>query len=97
MFVVSIQYKADLSVVDKLIPEHIRFLEKFYEKGNFVVSGRKVPRTGGIILASAPSKEALNNILAEDPFYQANIASYEVIEFVPSKYAEGFEAIEKLT
>ena len=97
MFVVSIEYKVDLPKVDKLIPKHMTFLEKFYEKGNFIASGRKVPRTGGIILASARNKEELNSILAEDPFYQANLASYEITEFVPSKYAESFKAIGKLT
>lgn len=97
MFVVSITYKADLSAVDKLIPQHIEFLEKFYEQGNFLASGRKVPRTGGVILATADSKEALKAILAEDPFYKNNLAHYEIIEFIPSKYAPGFEGIEKTT
>lgn len=95
MFVVSIEYKVDLSEVDKLIPAHIEFLDKFYELGNFLASGRKVPRTGGIILASANSREALNSILAEDPFYKANVANYEVTEFIPSKFAAGFEDLEK--
>ena len=97
MFVVSIEYKVDLSEVDKLIPEHIEFLDKFYNKGNFLASGRKVPRTGGIILAAVSSKEELNTILSEDPFYKANLATYEVTEFIPSKYATSFAEIEKFT
>lgn len=91
MFVVSIEYKVDLSEVDKLIPMHIEFLDKFYAKGNFLASGRKVPRTGGVILAKAESREALEAILAEDPFYQQNLADYEVTEFIPSKFTDGFE------
>ena len=97
MFVVSIEYKVDLSEVDKLVSEHIEFLDKFYNKGNFLVSGRKVPRTGGVILATASNKEELNSILAEDPFCKANLAHYEVTEFVPSKYAASFAEIEKFT
>ncbi len=49
MFVVSIEYKVNLSEVDKLIPEYIEFLDKLYEKGNFLASGRKVPRIGGVL------------------------------------------------
>ena len=97
MFVVSIEYKVDLPEVDKYISEHIEFLDKFYNRGNFLASGRKVPRTGGIILATANSKEELNAILAEDPFYKANLANYEVTEFIPSKYATSFSEIEKFT
>ncbi len=93
MFVVSITYKVDLSEVDKYIAEHIESLDKFYEQGNFLASGRKVPRTGGIILAKADDKEALNVILAEDPFYKNGLAEYEVTEFMPSKYAAGLEVL----
>lgn len=95
MFVVSISYKVDLSEVDKLVPEHITFLEKFYEQGNFLASGPKVPRTGGVILAKAESKSELRNILAQDPFYQQGLADYDITEFIPSKHAAGFEGIEK--
>ncbi len=93
MFVVSITYKVDLSEVDKYLAEHIEFLDKFYEQGNFLASGRKVPRTGGIILAKADDKEALNVILAEAPFYKNGLAEYEVTEFMPSKYAAGLEVL----
>ncbi len=97
MFVVSIEYKVDLAEVDKLITEHVEFLDKFYDKGNFLASGRKVPRTGGVILAVADSKEELSSILAEDPCYKADLADYEITEFVPSKYAASFSEIEKFT
>jgi len=30
-------------------------------------------------------------ILKEDPFYSKRIAEYEIVEFSPTKYAEGFE------
>ena len=50
MFVVSIEYKVEFEKIDPLIDEHFDFLNKYYEKGLFVVSGRKEPRTGGIII-----------------------------------------------
>ncbi|MEZ5588729.1 MAG: YciI family protein [Sedimenticolaceae bacterium] len=96
MFVVSITYKAELSEVDNYISEHVAYLEQYYDKGNFIASGRKVPRTGGVILAHAESREKLIAILQEDPFYKADVASYEVTEFVPSKVGQGFESLANL-
>jgi uncharacterized protein YciI len=50
MFIISLTYICDLKEVDKILPEHIDYLKIQYKKGNFIASGRKVPRTGGIIL-----------------------------------------------
>ncbi len=33
----------------------------------------------------------VNAILSEDPFYKEKIASYEIIEFIPTKYAASFK------
>jgi uncharacterized protein YciI len=93
MFVVSISYTVELSEVDPHIEAHIAYLEKYYAAGSFIASGRKVPRTGGVILAQAESKIALERILQEDPFSQANIARYEITEFIPTKVAEGLEVL----
>lgn len=94
MYVVSLSYKVDLSEVDKYIEDHVAFLDKYYKNGNFIASGRKVPRTGGIVLAQAESKEVLTTILQEDPFFKLDIAEYEITEFIPTKVANGFESLK---
>lgn len=78
--------------VEKILPQHLQYLEKYYENGTFIVSGRKNPRTGGVILCHTKNKDEINTILREDPFYQEKIAQYEVIEFIPSKSAEAFKS-----
>jgi uncharacterized protein YciI len=55
MFIVSLTYICNLEEIDKILPEHIQYLKEQYEKGNFIASGRKVPRTGGIILTQIAS------------------------------------------
>lgn len=90
MFIISLTYKVSLTTVDQHLDAHIAYLNKQYELGNFQVSGRKVPRTGGIILSTLTDKETLMNALAKDPFSIHEIADYEVIEFVPSKTSEEF-------
>ncbi len=93
MFIVSLTYKVPLEKVDQLIPEHIEFLDKQYRLGHFQLSGRKVPRTGGVILASVEGREQLEQILEEDPFYRENIANYEVTQIVFTKSSSALKSV----
>jgi uncharacterized protein YciI len=90
MFIVSLSYKKDISEVEKFIEPHIQFLDKFYADKKFIFSGRKNPRTGGILLVRNVNKEELTNLLKEDPFYQNEIADYDITEVMPTKYDEDF-------
>lgn len=48
-FLISIlTYQKTLKEVDKYLDAHKKYLEKFYETGNFIVSGRHPPRAGSI-------------------------------------------------
>ena len=85
MFIVSLNYIGKLSEVDKYLEDHIDYLNRYYELGIFIASGRKVPRTGGVILAQAKDRTALEGILNDDPFIIYNLADYELTEFIPSK------------
>ncbi len=80
----------ELEKVDELLPQHVEYLKNQYEKGNFIASGRKVPRTGGIILSKLNSLEKLQNIVNEDPFKINNIAKYDIQEFIPSMTSHDF-------
>src|SRR5262245_57992609 len=62
MFVIELVYKADLAEIDAHMKAHIRFLRKYYDSGHFLVSGRKIPRDGGIILAVAESRREIEAI-----------------------------------
>ena len=70
---------------------HVSYLEEQYALGNFVASGRKVPRTGGVILSQMDSLESLQAVLDKDPFKSNKLALYEIIEFTPTMTANGFE------
>jgi uncharacterized protein YciI len=90
MFIVSLSYKKDISEVEKFIEPHMQFLVKHYADKKIIFSGRKDPRTGGVILFRNVDKEALTNILKQDPFYQNEIADYDITEVIPTKYDEDF-------
>ena len=53
MFIVNLTYIKPLDAVEKYLEKHIDFLNQYYTKGLFIASGRKNPRTGGIILMRA--------------------------------------------
>ena len=88
MFVIELSYKAPLADIDARMRAHVAFLKKYYAAGNFLVSGRQVPRTGGIIIALADSREQIAAIMAEDPFCKYGLAEVRIIEFRASQKAD---------
>ncbi len=82
-FVVSLHYIAPLSAIDAAMRSHVAFLEKQQNAGVFIAWGRKVPRTGGIILACGESQAAIGRIMKDDPFVARRLAEIEVTEFLP--------------
>lgn len=76
-----------LEEVDAHLDAHKAYLDRYYASGTFLASGRRVPRTGGVILANCASREEAERLVAEDPFSVHGIARYEIIEFQPTKTA----------
>ena len=87
MFVIELVYRADLSAIDAHMAAHVVFLKKHYSAGHFLVSGRKIPRDGGIILAVAKTRQQIQTIVEEDPFYQRGLADFRIVEFRASQRA----------
>ena len=81
--------------MEQYLPNHIEYLEKQYALGNFIISGRKIPRTGGIILSTIDNKDTLWDIIHQDPFYIYKVASYDLIEFVASKTSESLHFLKE--
>ncbi|GGY21644.1 GTP cyclohydrolase [Massilia dura] len=91
MFIVTLTYLKPNEEIDALLAAHRAFLRQQYANGTFVMSGRMVPRTGGIIIANADSRADVEAVIELDPFRQAGAASYAIIEFVPTMAADGLE------
>ena len=91
MFIISLTYQVPLENVDGFIPEHVDYLNEQYAKGYFILSGRKEPRTGGVIISTISDRGKLNDVLAQDPFHREGLASYEVTEIVPTMSSERLE------
>ncbi len=95
MFIISLTYTVDLKEVDKILPQHIEYLQNQYKEGNFIASGRKIPRTGGIILSKVSNLQKLEQILNQDPFKINKLAKYKIQEFIPSMTSDDFTNLKE--
>jgi uncharacterized protein YciI len=95
MFVVLVKYTKPLEQVDACLEAHRAYLRTHCDAGRFMVTGRRVPRTGGVLLARMESAEQLRKLLEHDPFHEARVAEYEVIEFVPTVFDRAFAVFTK--
>lgn len=96
MFIVLLTYRKPLAEIDGLMNEHVAWLKGHYASGLFIASGRRVPRTGGVIIARSADVESVRAAMREDPFVANEAAEFEVIEFKPSMTAPGAEVFKLL-
>lgn len=96
MFIVLLDYVADLTEIDAAIPAHVAWLDEHYASGLFVASGRRDPRTGGVVFATG-SRDAVESAVAADPFARQGLARHTTIEFHPSKFGGPLDVPEVRT
>lgn len=80
MFLIDVSYTVTIEEIEKLAPAHREFAAAQYRAGKYLMSGRKLPRTGGFILAAVATREELDAIVARDPFILAGVALYAINE-----------------
>jgi uncharacterized protein YciI len=93
VFVLLLTYVKPLPEVDALMREHVAWLDEQYAAGRFLVSGRRIPRTGGVIVARGDDREEIEALAATDPFVRGGVATCEVVQFRASQRAPGLDAL----
>jgi uncharacterized protein YciI len=93
MFVIELEYTAPLAEIDAHMTEHVAWLKEQYAAGRFLMSGRKVPRDGGIIIAVGESRAQIEALIEGDPFHVHGLARFRVIEFRASQRARNVDAL----
>lgn len=96
MFIVSLHYIQPLEVVESHLQAHRAFLDRFYQQGVFIASGRKVPRNGGVILAKGVTRAELEEVLDQDPFRAQGVADYQITEFTATRTSADFAGLLEL-
>ena len=95
MFIIELNYKTSLEEIDVHMQAHIEYLDKNFASGNFLISGRKIPREGGIIIANASTKEEIETMIQQDPFYKYKLADIRIIKFANGKRAKDINELIK--
>jgi uncharacterized protein YciI len=90
--VVLLTYTVPLDEIDAKMKAHIAWLDAGYDAGVFLASGRRVPRTGGVILVRGHEAEVAA-LIATDPFVESGAAEAEVIAFTASQAMDGLGAL----
>jgi uncharacterized protein YciI len=93
VFVLLLTYVRPLPEVDALMREHVAWLNEQYDAGRFLVSGRRIPRTGGVIVARGDDRAQIEALAATDPFVSGGVATCEVIQFRASQTAAGLDSL----
>ena len=92
-------YLVDISFIDmtKITPEltdkHKSYLEQEYKSNKLMFGGRKVPRTGGILISQHASEYELKQVLNSDPFVKSGAVTYSITEFIPVMASKDYECI----
>ncbi len=84
-FVIEVTYSVPFEQMAHFVPDHRAFLQLGYDRGWLLMSGPQVPKTGGLIVARAPSLVELQQFFQDDPFQKNGVASYRFVEFEPVK------------
>lgn len=88
-FIVQIEYLIPSDQMAEVRAEHRAFLKEGYEKGWLLISGPLIPPSGGVVVARAPSREALEELFSRDPYHLHQTARHEFVEFDPV-FRQGF-------
>lgn len=93
MFILSLTYVKPTEAADTVMAPHMDWVKQGYDSGLFLASGRKVPRTGGVILAKGERAE-IEAFVAADPFTVHGIADYDITEVTLTTVIEGLEKLK---
>ncbi|MGD9010131.1 MAG: YciI family protein [Desulfobacteraceae bacterium] len=96
MFIITVTYKKPMEEIEPHMDAHMAFVKKQFADGHFLFSGRKVPRTGGIIVSNIRTREQLDDIIKQDPFDRHQLADFDVIEFSVTTTCGELEILKEL-
>src|SRR5712691_8107256 len=80
LFAVLMHYTRPLPEVEAVRAAHLRHLEEHAARGVFHAWARRDPPAGGVLIAVAADRAALEAVVAQDPYVKAGVARPEIVE-----------------
>ncbi len=94
MFVLISRFQQPLEEINRHLAQHSEWAQAQYASGRFLVSGRREPWVGGVIVARAASEDELWEVLRADPLQQMGLAKYELFAFEAAEFPKRSSAFE---
>ena len=89
--VVVLNYDGAQEAIDAAMPDHLVWLNRAYDDGIVLLSGRRTPWTGGVMVIRGDKAQA-DALLAGSPFVQQGLATAEVTGFMTGMAAPAIRA-----
>ena len=70
--------------------DHVAWINRGFDKGFFHLVGNLNPKEGGGIIAHGVTREALEELVNEDPFVKHDVVKVEYIEIHASRVSDQF-------
>lgn len=93
MYLVDMSFTDMTKITEELTEKHKSYLEQEYKSNKLMFGGRKVPRTGGILISQHESEHELKQVLNSDPFVKSGAVAYSITEFIPVMASKAYEDI----
>ena len=94
MFVLISRFQKPLDEINQSFAAHSEWVQRQYEAGRFLVTGRRDPPIGGIVVARASSEQELREILTTEPYQQKGLAEYEIFAFDATDFPKRSSAFD---
>jgi len=93
MYLVDMSFTDMAKITPELTEKHKSYLEQEYKSNKLMFGGRKVPRTGGILISQHVNERELEQVLNSDPFVKSGAVTYSITEFIPVMASKAYENI----
>lgn len=97
MFCVFLKFSSNKGQASRHMAEHMRWIERGFEDGVFLVTGSLSGNQGGTVLAYNTTREALENRVALDAFVAQDVVKAEIVEMVPGRVDERLQFLVERT
>jgi len=96
MLLIISSYVVPVTQVDTHRAQHIEWIKKYIDSGDFIMAGPRRGKIGGVIVSRSMDKDKLSKILAEDSFVSENLVELQIVDFDAPFASEAFKQLQEM-
>ncbi len=85
LYVVVLSYRVPIEKIMEAAPDHRIHLQPYYADQSILFSGIQCSQAGGVIVMRAENEAFVREMIAGDPFYLRELATYDIVCFDAKK------------